>query len=533
MKKLLSVLLVLLMLSANAIADGFNEEGYPIVDEPITVTCMFPRGANQPTDFSNMWLVRQFREKLGINLEFDLVEASAFNERKALALASGEYSDIFFGGITAEDEQMYGGQGIFIDLSELIEKYAPEFTALMKQYPDIRAAVTSEDGKIYSMPVLYTAARDRIANTSWINKGWLKNVGKELPETLDDLYDILCSFRDLDANGNGDPGDELPMTWSNIDDIKRVILAALGVCYYAEGEDDVIDGKYLYIPMSEQYKAYLKYMAKLYSEKLIDPNAFILSAEEYNNLIKENRIGFGDSTWPSYYYVAGDYKENWTHIPMLTSDTFTDKIWPGQQFVFRQTGNFVVTDKCKYPEAMVRMADYCFTTEGSLLVRSGPEDGAWDGEGGWHIVKDEEGNELYSVITYDKDKYTGFYNFREQQSPMSMPYNSSDYMGFVMLAGDEMASWAWGDLVDSRPLENLKINYPLVFPTVEEQDVLNTVLIDLRNYVSSMEIKFITGEVDVDTGWDEYVATLKKMGAEEVIRVKQAGYDRYAAKLEE
>lgn len=174
------------------------------------------------------------------------------------------------------------------------------------------------------------------------------------------------------------------------------------------------------------------------------------------------------------------------------------------------------------------MADYCFTMEGSLLVRSGPEEGQWDGEGGWRIEKDEQGNELYSVITYDTEKYTGFYNFREQNSPMSMPYNSSDYMGFVMLAGEPQSEWAWGCLTDSRPLENLKINYPLTTPTDEEQDVLNTVLIDLRNYVDSMEVKFITGEADIDAGWDEYIDILNKMGVQDVIRVKQAGYDRYS-----
>lgn len=136
LKKMLALLLACLMLlPAFAVAEdyGFNAEGYPIVDEQITLSVMFPRSTSQPTDFSDMYLVRTFREKLGINLEFELVESSAFNERKALAIASGDYTDIFFKGITAEDEAMYGAQGIFIDLSELIEKYAPNFTALMEQ----------------------------------------------------------------------------------------------------------------------------------------------------------------------------------------------------------------------------------------------------------------------------------------------------------------------------------------------------------------------------------------------------------------
>lgn len=529
LKKMLALLLACLMLlPAFAVAEdyGFNAEGYPIVDEQITLSVMFPRSTSQPTDFSDMYLVRTFREKLGINLEFELVESSAFNERKALAIASGDYTDIFFKGITAEDEAMYGAQGIFIDLSELIEKYAPNFTALMEQYPEIRAAITYEDGAIYSMPVIYTAARDRIAPISYYNIEWLKNLGLEAPETLDDLYNVLVAFRDQDANGNGDPSDEKPVTYTAGNTVfKSSILAALGI---SGTEDDIVDDKYVFVPASEQYKEYLKYMKKLYEEKLLDPDVFILSAEEYGTYIRDNLVGVGDDTTP-YTYVE-NYAERYDVLPMLTSETFTEKIWPGQQFVYRNTGNFVVTDKCKYPEAAVRMIDYCFTTEGSLMVRSGPKDGVWGGEGGWHIVKDEAGNELYSVITYDTEKYTSYYNFREQHSPMSMPYNSSDYMGFVMTAGDPKAGWSFQRRIDTRPVPNLEINYPLVMFTADEQDVINTCLTDMRNYVSSMEVKFITGEADIDGTWEEYIKTLNKMGMDKVIAAKQAAYDRYTAK---
>lgn len=66
--------------------------------------------------------------------------------------------------------------------------------------------------------------------------------------------------------------------------------------------------------------------------------------------------------------------------------------------------------------------------------------------------------------------------------------------------------------------------------TADEQDVINTCLTDMRNYVSSMEVKFITGEADIDGTWEEYIKTLNKMGMDKVIAAKQAAYDRYTAK---
>jgi putative aldouronate transport system substrate-binding protein len=42
-----------------------------------------------------------------------------------------------------------------------------------------------------------------------------------------------------------------------------------------------------------------------------------------------------------------------------------------------------------------------------------------------------------------------------------------------------------------------------------------------------MRGKFITGVADVKTGWDEYVATIKKMDIEEVLKIYQTAYDRW------
>ena len=41
-----------------------------------------------------------------------------------------------------------------------------------------------------------------------------------------------------------------------------------------------------------------------------------------------------------------------------------------------------------------------------------------------------------------------------------------------------------------------------------------------------MGAKFITGELDIDENWDEYIAELEKMGALEVLEVYQTAYDR-------
>ena len=42
------------------------------------------------------------------------------------------------------------------------------------------------------------------------NTEWLDRLGMEMPTTLDEFYNMLVAFRDEDANGDGDPTNEIP-----------------------------------------------------------------------------------------------------------------------------------------------------------------------------------------------------------------------------------------------------------------------------------------------------------------------------------
>lgn len=71
-----------------------------------------------------------------------------------------------------------------------------------------------------------------------------------------------------------------------------------------------------------------------------------------------------------------------------------------------------------------------------------------------------------------------------------------------------------------------RIPFPTLFLTVEEQTEISGLNSDLKTYVNQMEAKFITGAEPL-TGWDNYVATVKKMGGERMVEINQAAYDRW------
>jgi hypothetical protein len=85
----------------------------------------------------------------------------------------------------------------------------------------------------------------------------------------------------------------------------------------------------------------------------------------------------------------------------------------------------------------------------------------------------------------------------------------------------------WQVYEDLRTLSDCAYNYPAyAVMTTEETTAYNSIESDLSTYVDSSILEFITGAVDIDTGFDSYVENLYSMGLQNMIDLKQAAYDR-------
>ncbi|MFQ9697724.1 MAG: hypothetical protein ACLRY5_12915, partial [Zhenhengia sp.] len=63
--------------------------------------------------------------------------------------------------------------------------------------------------------------------------------------------------------------------------------------------------------------------------------------------------------------------------------------------------------------------------------------------------------------------------------------------------------------------------------TPEESKELSALQTDLQDYVNQNKAKWTTGQQNVDTDWDNYVATLNKMGLERYMEIYNQAYDRF------
>ncbi len=212
---------------------SINKDTWPIVNDPITLKIMGPKGALH-IDWKDMDLFIWLTEKTNILFEFNTPPVESFSERKTLAFASGDLPDLFLGGSFTGDEVIrYGVQQELIVRFEDYKDYAPNIFHAYSDYPGIYAMQLCENGYSYSSGYIANTFCMPTIRHLFVNSVWMEKVGKTMPTTIDEYLKLLRSFKEGgDLNGNGE-NDELVLGYSSsagdLSSIRSSILGAFGI----------------------------------------------------------------------------------------------------------------------------------------------------------------------------------------------------------------------------------------------------------------------------------------------------------------
>lgn len=491
-----------------------NDLGLPVVSEPITLTVM---GSKHPIqgEWSEMSLWKWLSEQTNITFEFNTPPADGYGNKKNLALASDDLPDLFFGGgLSTSDEQRYGmDQELLIPLDTLLDE-APNIKKMFEENPDWQKSISMADGHFYTLP--QDLVGFGLYRYSWINQQWLDNLGLKMPETIDDLYHVLVQFRDQDPNQNGQQ-DEIPLSFTNemYDTLRSTILGAYG---HLSGSFEEVDDQIVFAPTTDEYKEYVKFMHKLWEEKLIDREAFSQTSQQQNAKGVEGTLGM--FAYISDYVVVGvDNYKQYRVLNPLTSQYNGEKL---SYMTFPlMTGAGAISHNNKYPEITMRLLDWFYTETGALCLINGVENQDWErtGDGGMTFFVPEgmnkeeyRGGKITSDCGTTCPRYTkhaeevikgGAY---EKNAPLEANTHNQ-----VM---ETIAPFA-------------KVPIPKLIFTEDEQDSITTKSTDIATYITQTEAQFIVGELDIDAEWDNYVKTLTNMGVEDLRAIYEAAYNRY------
>ncbi len=407
----------------------------------------------------------------------------------------------------------YSRNGVLIALNDLIEEYAPNIQALFEKYPALEAMCTSSDGNIYALAGWWGDINDYVPDYLYIRQDWLDNLGLEMPETIDELYEVLVAFKEQDANGNGDAGDEIPLATKG--GLKNLYYLMTGFGYdtnslwYTDEEGNVH-----YAAVEEQYKEMLAFLNKCYSEGLISDD---LDGTLLTQNITEDRVGIvchdpADNMASSDdLALTSNPSCNYQFMPVIQAEEGGTAQMTKRAVTWHYYG---ITSACENPEAAIQWIDYVYASEdGRMLYSYGIE--------GLSYEVDEAGEITFTDLITNNETYTSA--FSALRSIGAWPTY------FINDSGEAFMKIFEGTKVEEACLAaygNMKDPFPEMLGTADESEIYTSMWPDLSTYLDEMFTAFVIGTESLDS-FDSYVETANSLGLQEVIEIKAAQYERY------
>jgi len=500
-----------------------------------TVTLEFMMGKNGTViDYDTNAFTKRLEEKGNVDIVFNLLASDDASAKINLTLSSGnDLPDVINAGLDDTTVTTYGEAGTFVVLNDYYANSSEYLMPRIEQYQEdydvnLLDYITMSDGNIYSMAAFNESIHNNFPYVIWIYEPWVKKVGMKLPTTLDEYVECLKAFRDKDPNGNGRK-DELPVIdYSrpfNTDGFMKVFLQAFiktGVNHIA-----LKDGEIVMDYTTDEYKEFLKWMRMLYSEGLLDKTTFSQDNSTFKTLLNgaTTRVGSFVHTSPSIITAGDKRRENYEYKPIFLKNgdestiNYTSSILPNQKYF--------ITAACEHPEVAFRLGDFMSSTEMTIWTRWGEKGVDWkEPAADATSMYDFMGHgPLIEVITQWGSVQNGHW---AQASPS---FRTAEIAGGVVASDSSQQAKAEGlEMLYNEYGESLGVDvndrvYKLI-NTADELEEISTITTVINSYVTSAQYKFITGEVDIDKGWDAYIKELKSSNVERLAELYQAAYDR-------
>ena len=481
--------------------DNKKEIVFPLAETMSFTGCCTTHNGFKLGD-SKGWQLSLERANISVKLtEFDKAELV---EKTNLMLTGGTYPDFFIKNATGSGND--SKDGILIPLEELIREYAPNCAALLDKY-DGWKWITAADGHVYSMPCIQEDDMPYGDNApAWINKRWLDNLGLKEPTTMEELDAVLTAFKEKDANGNGDPNDEVPFTFAtNTLTVEKLLQ------YGGEGVNlykmfvTIKDHAVEFMPLTDDFKDnYLYWLSKWYQAGIIDQNAFV---QDYNEMTVNGKAADIHGMFFRFDPSSQVGLENASDYVLLK--VFGDNgLTLGSNVLSHAMS---ITDKCENPEVLVAWADWFYTEEGSMVAEYGIKGESYElNEDGTYYLLTPEG-------VAAEDFLAGYRIYGSASAPMLRTSLKIDPNV------DALNAYLY-DVKTSVYKDGTVVPYFLY--TEEETTRKADLETQIKDYITVYTAQVATGDLDLESSYADFQKNLIKMGAEELQEIYRNAYER-------
>lgn len=454
-------------------------------EEPQRITIMTSASAgNSVTGDSPV--KRRVEELTNTVLDIEFVPSETYLAEMNKVMASGNMPMVMY--IEENSPSIINAvrRGEFWDITDYIDDYEH----LSKADP-VRLKSISVDGRVYGL--YRKRARGRFGYV--YRKDWLENLGLDVPETIDEFYDMLYKFTYDDPDGNG-IDDTYGMTVTT-SDISFNNIAVWNGAPNKWGFDS--RGELIPAHLTEEYFNTVKLFKSMAEEGLINSDFVVMDASDWNEPFAEGKSGVIADTCDRANTLNALLKENVPEGEIGIAGVINGRVRPHLGY-----SGYFAFPKSSVPDEdtlrrILQFMDDCCEKEVFDLMRYGIEGRHYDivnGEiaqrSGADVPRNEI-NDFNQVLTYiDESEGTALVRTEIQKEVDSVQSENEKY--FV-----------------ENPAESI----------ISETYIQNGA--ELDKIITDARIKYMSGQLS-DEGWYAEMQRWREMGGDDVIREVNAAY---------
>lgn len=447
------------------------------------------------------------------NVHIDITELNYFTmqEQFQLQIASGDLTDFLCGLEYAKGDLSALEEEVILDLTEDLAEYSPNYHYMINS-SEAHKNEFLQDGLVLNYVSPY---EQYIANQGLvIRQDWLDEVGLDVPQTYDQLEEVLKAFKnELNV--------ALPIYMNS-----QCYVTALSNGYdIAKFEADggngtampyfVDNGTVKCTLNEENYREYLRMLNSWYNEGYIDKDFVSVTYDPFSSYITD-KVSSGElGIWCTSGEGVDTYGVDIACMPSLTMeeggmDHIYDTSLTSDSF-----NDTYIAASCENVELAMKWMDFWYSADGALFANYGMEEKVYTiGENGQPQFTDAIINNEYGVTVSNVLRLEcGYATFSAPQ----IRYRTAEF-------NSDLVNEAWE--VWSGNLDGTMTMPSYVSLNVEENETEAELSSDILTYALQMIPQFVIGEADLDADWDAYVESLETMGLGDCIEVWQQAYDR-------
>lgn len=466
-----------------------------VAEEPIKITWTGRYPPNNDDNLVQNYLEKKFNVEI-VNIPLDPVN---WKDQLNVKIASGEIPDVFTGDAWIDSMVQWADQGILAPIAEAeIRQYMPNYSAAMDQLdPGIWTAGVYK-GQNYGIPKVWLEGQTAFLPA--YNGNWLKAIGYDAPPTtLEELEDVLTKFTKNDPDGNG-KADTYGMSTSSKDGGSQKFNVVFGAFGFNPDQWMVgTDGKLVFGTVSEQARQAFKLLNKWYKDGVIDPEFATDDWNRMNANFLDGRTGMVDSGLWYNLHESGNLgigaKEK--GFPLAIGKTFTgpDGNGGGLAFSVRQApqmfGIQVASDEKKRIKLLQMMEAMATDKEVYMMTAYGEEGKDYDLVDGVPVSREAD------LPTRSANTGSGIWFNHFQTTTPAM---------YELVTAKEKVEFRKQVNEGVKPIWDPLNPIPLAANT--------TYGATLNQLEDEYFFKFILGQIDLDRGFDDFVAAWYKAGGQ-------------------